>query len=479
MSGDTLGRFSDANGRALQVDASPLYGVRQSEVNARAEDRDQDAAGGLDTRRTTGQAPPATPAGDARELRVGATDAGAGDAASGTPGGPRAATTQARNGGNLPGNAVAGGGSGPSAVGLLPREDTGRLPGSPDPVAGGGDDPAGGFARGGVPLAVQLGSRLNPVLRNAGGAGGVQAGGAAATRTRLEQLREQIFRPLEGRDDQAEDAEAGDPYIDLLKRLQSGETGAAAARPAWMRDLAEVPDEVLDSAEDRRQQSMNRLLQGLRGGDDPAAAGADDATGSDDARSVANQLGYDGPRLETLRGQRKSRINDSLEAAQAALSEGRFFDAESLYRQVVTDSDEQPLARVGLVHAQMAAGMNRSSALTLRSLFNDHPELISARYAEQLLPPAERMAWLRDELQKLIDDPQSPKAEPALMLAYLGRQIESRQLVRYGLALAEEARPADPLFSLLRATWLGEGNAAEGDGEDDGKAADAPALEGK
>ncbi|BAM02362.1 hypothetical protein [Phycisphaera mikurensis] len=452
--GDTLGRFEAPDGRRLQLDASPLFGVRESEVGPPAGEAARAAAGGeatgdgqdapnpQDLRRTTASAPSAATPG-ARELRIGAGEAPAAD-------GPRAAAVQGRNGG-LPAGAAG------EAAPTLPREAQRRLPGAPDPEASGEGENLGGVARGGVPLAIQLGAQLNPVLRNAGGSGEQAAAGGSGDR--LARLRAQILRPLAEEEAGRGDGDTPEPYLDLLRRLRGGELvtdagGPGADRPAWMRELAGVSDEALTNAENRRQRSVDDLLRGLGAGNDDAAGAAEGDAASEDARAVASQLGYDGPRLETLRGARQNRINESLAGAEAALAEGRFFDAESLYRQVVLDAGEQPLARVGLVHAQMAAGMIRSAALSLRELYNDHPELISARYAEKLLPPADRMAWLRDELQKLIDDPQSPKAEPALMLAYLGRQVESRQLVRYGLALAEEARPADPLFSLLRAAWL-------------------------
>ena len=40
------------------------------------------------------------------------------------------------------------------------------------------------------------------------------------------------------------------------------------------------------------------------------------------------------------------------------------------------------------------------------------------------------------------------------MMAYLGYQVDSRQLIRYGLAVAESRAPKDPLRPLLRRIWL-------------------------
>jgi hypothetical protein len=97
--------------------------------------------------------------------------------------------------------------------------------------------------------------------------------------------------------------------------------------------------------------------------------------------------------------------------------------------------------------------MIRSAAFNLRQLFESHPELIATRYGADLLPPADRMDWLQSELQRQIDRNASG-LEAGLMLAYLGHQVESRQLVRYGLAVAEEAAPLDGLVPVLRRIWL-------------------------
>ena len=55
----------------------------------------------------------------------------------------------------------------------------------------------------------------------------------------------------------------------------------------------------------------------------------------------------------------------------------------------------------------------------------------------------------------MIERPGS-SADPGIMMAYLGYQINSRQLVRYGLALAQTSDARDPLLPLLRQIWLDE-----------------------
>ena len=99
--------------------------------------------------------------------------------------------------------------------------------------------------------------------------------------------------------------------------------------------------------------------------------------------------------------------------------------------------------------------MIRSAAHSLRILYEKHPELIATRYGENLLPKASRLKWVQGELQNMINNPTST-ADPGLMMAYLGYQVDSRQLIRYGLAVAEGRSPKDPLLPLLRRIWLDE-----------------------
>ncbi|MEM9881623.1 MAG: hypothetical protein AAF800_01745 [Planctomycetota bacterium] len=255
----------------------------------------------------------------------------------------------------------------------------------------------------------------------------------------------------------------------------------AEARPDWMKALRDPTGEELDDAEENLQTTLERVRQNLRedAAQRAAAAAADDlpedATDAERRQAAASRvnqligdLSYD-VRLETLVAEREGRLNELFAQAETQMADGQFLAAERTYRQVRVEAVGNPLGRAGLVHAQLGAGMVRSAAFNLRDLFENHPELIATRYGAALLPPPDRLEWLRGELQRMIDN-QSRSVEPGLMLAYLGHQVESRQLVRYGLAIAEEAAPLDPLTPVLRRIWLGEGNApTETDTPDAGK----------
>ncbi|MEM8782428.1 MAG: hypothetical protein AAGE65_06160 [Planctomycetota bacterium] len=331
----------------------------------------------------------------------------------------------------------------------------------------------------GLPASIQLGARLGP----AGNAAGRPTQAAdQQDAQRVTRLGEAIFRPL----DTTAAQEGDSAYLDLLAQIRENyrqRDGDAQeqdeaqprrdplrqgpGRPEWMQELETPEDDLIQRAEESGLSAVANILRaqrddGLRAnrggaGNAANAPQSPEAAATNQAmEALIDQLSFDLPRLETLQGQREDRINRHFANAQEAMAKGQFFKATALYEQLVIDAPGNPLARVGLTHAQMGAGLIRSSALQLRRLFEDHPELIAVRYAENLLPPRDRTVWLRNELQRAVDDPNQSNAEPALLLAYLGHQAESRQLVRYGLALAQEAKPLDPLLPLLRQIWLGE-----------------------
>ncbi|MAE65268.1 MAG: hypothetical protein CMJ18_13435 [Phycisphaeraceae bacterium] len=179
---------------------------------------------------------------------------------------------------------------------------------------------------------------------------------------------------------------------------------------------------------------------------------------------VLESLDYQLPDVKTLAGKRASRINKLLSEAEADIREGRYFDAEENYRLILIGEPRHPMARVGMIHAQLGAGMINSASMSLRSLFENHPEMIAARYDAQLLPRQQRLEWVRDRIMKMLE--LTDRSDPALLLAYLGYQVRQSDLVTYGLDQAQTRNPLDPLIVLLRRIWIDK---AEQDGEAPGK----------
>ncbi len=288
-----------------------------------------------------------------------------------------------------------------------------------------------------------------------------------------------------------------DVYLDLLRQIQqakedpsisSNNTGreglglnqlvpppsdTAEPSPATdnQKDLAatwEPTDprnkESPDAANDRAAQAdiARRAARGLTPrGETPSPDATDESVGQDGAatpdlpdalQQLLDTLDYDLPRVTTLAGDRQDKINKLLRAAEADLSAGRYFKAESRYEQVVTLAPDYPLGRVGLIHAQLGAAMFHTAALNVRALFEQHPELIATRYGVNLLPSQDRLQWVEKELEKTLV--LSSRGDAAIMLAYLGYQTEDPAMTRRGLDLAAQQNPADELLPLLRRIWL-------------------------
>ncbi|MCC6683002.1 MAG: hypothetical protein IT445_19045 [Phycisphaeraceae bacterium] len=229
--------------------------------------------------------------------------------------------------------------------------------------------------------------------------------------------------------------------------------------------------------QERVKQAEQAALEAIRKAygipEQPAETELKTQAEQNEVNDLLGELNYDLPAFPSLAGAEKTRSNQLMGEAEAALASGDFFKAESAYKQAQMLTPDDPMPSVGMMHAQLGAGMIRSSALNLRRLFERHPELIAARYEARLLPSAERLRWVQGELNQLIESPDSTD-DPGIMMAYLGYQVQSRQLIRYGLAMAQSRDPRDPLLPVLRSIWL---DAATPDAEADAPAPPPAAVE--
>ncbi len=298
-------------------------------------------------------------------------------------------------------------------------------------------------------------------------------GDPQSVRDRVAEARERIFG-VQAAEPTPDAKPVDNAYTRLLEQIKDDVQGNQKSgddaqddrtdlRPEWMKQLTAPPESRIEAAERRMAERLESIRTGVQRDDKEARArtqGTPDPAGSVAAREQAaadlsellDRLDYD-VRLETLVAEREGRTAKLYQSAEADLAGGRFINAERTYRQIRLEDAENPLGRAGLIHAQLGAGMMRAAAFNLRGLFEIHPELIATRYSERLLPPGDRMVWLQNELQRSIDAA-GASGQAGLMMAYLGHQVESRQLVRYGLAVAREADPDDALLPLLERIWL-------------------------
>lgn len=262
-------------------------------------------------------------------------------------------------------------------------------------------------------------------------------------------------------------------YESLLQRIEAHHENVEAETSAPAGEDGELDGDAEATLEHRIQLMLQNptALQMQTAEDDRRAAmktalalpeeGVDDQDNTDldgSLDELVNRLNAELPLVPTMSGEVDERINDLFLEAEAHMTEGRFFHAEQAYRQVLEYRPEHKLAGVGLLHAQLGAGMIRSAAFNVRKLFNQHPQLITVRYEARLLPDQDRLVWARNTIEKMLDS--ANLSEPAIVLAYLGYQTDNPMLVRYGLDVAQSRAPADPLLPLLRRIWIEEVEAA-------------------
>lgn len=181
----------------------------------------------------------------------------------------------------------------------------------------------------------------------------------------------------------------------------------------------------------------------------PQGAGA-----TTSAEALLEKLNFSVPRVASLTGNNDNQVDRLSRQAQDELAKGQYIDAQDRYAQVLWLRPNDPLARAGRLNAQIGAGMYLSAYLHLRDLFENYPEMILVRYQANLLPNDERMENARQQLMEQVET--TKEVGPPLLLAYLGYQTETYSVTKYALDAAAARSPEDPLTQALRAAWLQE-----------------------
>lgn len=312
------------------------------------------------------------------------------------------------------------------------------------------DDANATLLAGQLPPSVLLGQQLQTLID--------PQSGRPADPGRSQAVIDSMFKRLDKKDAQSDDAGV---YDKLLSDIRSGDKNGDDSSQALPDTLETPTSQQLTEAERAYAQIMTELY-----GDDYQSRqqNAGEAETKQQVKGVVDQLNYDLPRIQTLASDKHTRIADLTREAEAAMVDGKYLTAEKRYEQLTREVKDDPLLRAGLVNAQLGAGMFRSAGANLRALFAQHPELIAARYDAKLLPPKDRLQWVQQELQNIIKQGEGGKDAPLLM-AYLGYQADSQQVVRYGLALAQKDAPRDPLLVVVREIWLDGSDTSASDGK--------------
>ena len=167
--------------------------------------------------------------------------------------------------------------------------------------------------------------------------------------------------------------------------------------------------------------------------------------------------------------QGKDNFGRQLTEAQRLMGSRRYFDAEDRFGKAIVSNPANASSQAGRVHAEIGAGAYTSAAVNLRTLLADYPQFAGVRYAPQLLPAPQRLKdALADVSQRLDGEMRAGRKSgessgvvaPALLLAYLGYQMNEMNYVRKGLDALRDASISDPgnatLEQYLRSVWLNE-----------------------
>jgi hypothetical protein len=158
-------------------------------------------------------------------------------------------------------------------------------------------------------------------------------------------------------------------------------------------------------------------------------------------------------RIDQLSDGEQSRFQELLASGEQLLRDGEYFWAERRFERALRFIPGHPLATAGMGHAQLGAGLYAPAALTLRRLLTDRPEMIDVRYDPDLLPGRVRLNMAVQRLWELLPE-QRDRALYAFLLAYIGHQLDRRDLIQEGLRILGVEGPEDPLRPLLAKIWL-------------------------
>lgn len=205
----------------------------------------------------------------------------------------------------------------------------------------------------------------------------------------------------------------------------------------------------VERGEDAQGADPMRQGDGEKGEETPEERAAKERQSLDDLVAVLKH----GKEVDRLSDSMSERVREVVALGETSMKEGAFFNAEKHFTMALMISPGNPLALAGLVNAQLGAGLVSSSAVTLRNLYADHPELIDVRFAPELLPSKERLVAIRDRLNATSIDARNA-ADVGLLTAYVGRQFDDRASIERGLSMMTGHPGDEVLAKLLRGIWL-------------------------
>ena len=223
----------------------------------------------------------------------------------------------------------------------------------------------------------------------------------------------------------------------------------------------EVLQELEKSLQKLRQQPDQPLPSGESS--DESEAGTEDMGifNKDSLSKISSALRH-GERVAKLTNEQENRFNELVAQAEQQLREGEYFWAERQFRRALRFTPGHPLATAGLANAQLGAGLYVPAALTLRTLMTNSPEMIDVRYEDGILPNTVRLNSAIVSLRNRFTEKRDRNLI-AMLFAYIGHQINNKEMVQQGLAIMTETIPDDKLLVLLKSVWLADEDSTKPD----------------
>ena len=222
-----------------------------------------------------------------------------------------------------------------------------------------------------------------------------------------------------------------DPGLADAEDVTSDPLDLSSGDQAGMEDgkeTAEKTDEDVDLEDGRKPRTVEELI---------------------DALAHRSELGsVVDPRM-------RARVAEVAGQAEVAMSKGDYFNAESRFDLALRLSPGNPILEAGRANAQIGAGLYRSAAITLGSLYRKHKEMMDVSWAESARPSRTRLSLAVQDLDKMIEEAPGSASGLGLLIAYIGRQVGDRDLITRGLDVIDDARLAS-LVPQLRLVWLDE-----------------------
>lgn len=166
--------------------------------------------------------------------------------------------------------------------------------------------------------------------------------------------------------------------------------------------------------------------------------------------------------VTTLTPQQKTQVEEFIARGEARLREGEYFLAEQLFDRALRIAPGHPMAQIGVVHANLGAGLYLSAAVQLRQIIADQPAMVGLKFDPALLPPQARLEQNLRAIRELMGRSTIDRNDYALMLAYLAHQLDgvggrsTVEQMREGLDAIQGGNAEETLRLLLKKVWLGE-----------------------